>query len=202
MRTRARVLALGVGAALALGLLAVPGMSAADDDKALAQTLDKLADATKDPKALHKEAAEVAKKLDMLDDLMNLMKKRILKGGQPTQGVGVGPKPTGQADDGIEARIQNLGKKAPTKEVLAKDADALEQMARRVAAIGAVTLAKAPAKKVGNKDPKDWKEQSEEMTKLALDLAKAVKSKEPKAVKDAASKLNATCTNCHGTFRD
>jgi cytochrome c556 len=33
-------------------------------------------------------------------------------------------------------------------------------------------------------------------------LAKAFKSADPAAVKDTANKLNASCTNCHGKFRD
>ena len=40
------------------------------------------------------------------------------------------------------------------------------------------------------------------MGDAAVELAKAAKAKEPKGVKDAAGKLNTSCNNCHGVFRD
>jgi cytochrome c556 len=40
------------------------------------------------------------------------------------------------------------------------------------------------------------------MTKQADALGKAIEAGDAKAVKDAAAKLNGSCTNCHGKFRD
>lgn len=207
MKMHARVLALGVGLVVGLGLtVAVAAPVPPDDDKALRETIDQLAEvAAKNPDNLRKEATAAAKKIGKMDDIadeMYLLKKRMLKGEKVTGGWGVGAKPTGKPDDGIEARLINLGKKAPTAAELSRDAADLEQLAYRVAAIAEITLIKAPTKKQGNKDPKDWKEQSEEMSKAALEFAKAVKTKNPKTVKEAASKLNASCTNCHGIFKD
>jgi cytochrome c556 len=47
-----------------------------------------------------------------------------------------------------------------------------------------------------------WKKFNEEMRKGADELLEAAKGGDPKAVKTAANNLNASCTNCHATFRD
>jgi hypothetical protein len=195
MRTY-KVLVAGT-AVLALGLLFLTAGHAADDDAAKVE-IDKLAAlAGKDPAALHKKAEEYAKTLDSLEDVMNTMKKRS------AGGWGVGPKPPApRMDDGIEARIQNLGRRSPKADQLKKEETDLVQMANRVTAIGEIALAKTPKKKEGDKDPKDWKEYCEEMIKQSQALAKAFKAADPMAVKETANKLNASCTNCHGKFRD
>jgi len=72
----------------------------------------------------------------------------------------------------------------------------------RATAVAEIALAKTPKKKDGEKDPKDWKEYSEEMIKQSRELRKAIEAADPKAVKVTANKLNASCTNCHGKFRD
>ena len=198
MRTH-KVLAAGA-AVLALGLVFLAAGQAADD-KGPREEVDKLAAvAAKSPDELQKKADAFAKNLDSLEDVMNLMKKRTRDGKSP--GVGIGPTATNAPDDGIEARIQNMGKKSPTAAQLKKDKDDLMQMVNRTKAIAAITIAKTPKKKEGDKDPKDWKEYREEMAKQADALGKAIEAADPKAVKDAASKLNGSCTNCHGKFRD
>jgi hypothetical protein len=197
MRTH-KVLAAGA-AVLALGIVFLAAGQAADE-KGPREDVDKLAAlAAKDPAELHKKAEAYAKNLDALEDVMNLMKKRMKDG---KGGVGVGPNPTGAPDDGIEARIQNFGKRSPGAAQLKKDKDDLLQMVDRTTAIAEIALGKTPAKKMGDKDPKDWKEYSEEMIKQSRDLRKAIEAADPKAVKDTASRLNASCTNCHGKFRD
>ena len=196
MRTH-KVLAAGA-AVLTLGIVFLAGSQAADD-KGPREDVDKLAAlAAKDPAELRKKAEAYAKNLDSLEDVMNLLKKRMKNGNG---GFGIGPKPTGQPNDGIEARIQNWGKKAPTKEQLTKDKDALIQMADRTQAVGEIALAKPP-KAAPGKDPKEWKEYSEEMVKQSGELRKVIEGGDPKAIKDVANKLNASCTNCHGKFRD
>jgi soluble cytochrome b562 len=197
MRTH-KVLAAGA-ALLAVGLVFLTGGRAADD-KGPREEVDKLAEvAAKSPADLQKKADAYAKNVDSLEDVMNLLKKRMKDG---KGGYGIGPKPTGQADDGIEARIQNYAKKAPPAATLKKEKDDLIQAMNRTKAIAAIAVAKKPTKKEGDKDPKDWKEYSDEMVKQADALSKAIESGDPKAVKDAASRLNGSCTNCHGKFRD
>ncbi|HZT82992.1 MAG TPA: cytochrome c [Gemmataceae bacterium] len=197
MRTHTVLTAVAAG--LALGLVFLTGGRAADD-KGPRQEVDKLAAvAAQNPADLQKKADAYAKDVDSLEDVMNLLKKRKKDG---TGGYGIGPTPTGQADDGIEARIQNYAKKAPTAAVLKKEKDDLIQAMHRTRAVAAIAIAKTPKKKEGDKDPKDWKEYSDEMVKQTDALEKAIESGDPKAVKDAASRLNGSCTNCHGKFRD
>jgi soluble cytochrome b562 len=190
----------GLAAGAAVLTLAIVFLAAgrAADDKGPREDVDKLAGLAKDPAELQKKAAAYAKNLDDLGDVMNLMKKRMKNGDG---GFGVGPKPTGKPDDGIEARIQNWGKKAPTKDDISKDKDAFLQMVNRTTAIGEIALAKPP-KAAPGKNPKDWKDYSEEMIKQSRELGKAVEAGDPKAVKEAANKLNASCNDCHGKFRD
>ncbi len=197
MRTY-KVLAAGT-AVVALGVVFLTAGQAADD-AAVKADIDKLAAlAEKDPAALHKKAEEYAKPLDTLEDVMNTMKKRTKANPAP---FGIGPKATGAADDGIEARVQNLGRRSPNMDQLKKDEANLVQMCNRITAIGEIALAKTPKKKEGDKDPKDWKEYCDEMIKQSQELSKAIKAADPKLVKETANKLNASCTNCHGKFRD
>ena len=191
---------LTAGAALvALGLVFLTGSRADDDEKKARGDVTKLADlAAKDPEALYKKAAEYAKSLDSLEDVMNLMKKRTKENKTP---FGFGPKPTGTQDDGIEVRIQNLSKKSPSAAQLKKDKADLLQMLDRTLAIGEIALG-TPKKKEGDKDPKDWKEYAERMVKETKELRKAIEEANPPAVKKSAQNLNSSCTDCHGKFRD
>jgi soluble cytochrome b562 len=189
---------LAAGAAVLTLGIAFLAAGRADDDKGPREDVDKLAGLAKDPAELHKKAEAYAKNLDDLGDVMNLFKKRMKDG---SGGFGVGPKATGKPDDGIEARIQNWGKKAPTKDDMAKDKDALLQMVNRTTAIAEIALAKPP-KAAPGKAPKDWKDYSEEMIKQSRELGKAIEAGDAKAVKDTASRLNSTCNDCHGKFRD
>jgi cytochrome c556 len=75
-------------------------------------------------------------------------------------------------------------------------------MAYRTAVLAEIILAKAPAKKEGDKDPKDWKEYAGEMSKSAQELGKAITAQELADLKKAAFNVNAACANCHGKFRD
>lgn len=201
MRTHARVLAL-CAFALSLGacllMASNPGQAADDEMAAARKIIDKLtASVTKDPAAARKEAVEIAKTLDTLEHIMYLYKKR------DADGYGVGAKPGEIMPDGIEAKIQNMGRGKPMSAAqLEKEGPALIEMVQRTIAIGEITLAAAPKKKVGEKDPKDWKEYTEEMIKSSHELIKAIKAKDGKAVKAVVSQLNSSCNNCHGKFRD
>lgn len=189
MRLHAPVLAGGL-AVLVLGFAI---LSAHADEKAdilkLAAMLEKGEDVT--------SAAASARKLD-LDAVMVLLKLRS------KEGLGVGPKageyPANQ--DGIEAKIIGLAKKALTDAEVKKQAADIAQAAYITAAIGYATDGHKPAKKIGDKDPKEWEEFTQAMKKEAMNLAAAAKKGDPMAIKNAAAKLNSSCNNCHGIFRD
>jgi cytochrome c556 len=115
-------------------------------------------------------------------------------------GFGLGATPGAILPDYIEKKIIDLATKRPlTAAVMGKEAAALEEMAYRTAAVGNcidVHAPKAAAKAA------TWKGYTAEMRKGALELADAAKKKDANAVKAAANKLNASCTNCHSDFRD
>jgi len=193
---RTHKFALVAGAAFCLGMICLVNVQAADDDApppGMREALDKLAEAiAKDPAAARKDAKAIADKYE-LDDVMGSYKLREKDG---KKGWGVGGKPTGLKDDGIEARIINLSKKSPNKDELAKQEKDLVQMANRSAAIAEVALAKPPKPNL-----KDWKDWSEKMSKSSQELAKAVTDGDPKGVKKAADELAVTCTDCHMKYR-
>jgi hypothetical protein len=140
------------------------------------------------PVALHEKAE--------LIDLMNLLRLRD-KGG-----LGFGLKPTPPAsNDGIESRLMGWAKRAPAGAELNKQADDIARAAYVLATISELTEAHTPKKKEGDKDPKDWKQWTDDMREGSLELAAAARAKDKDAIKKAANKLNASCNNCHGVFR-
>jgi cytochrome c556 len=60
----------------------------------------------------------------------------------------------------------------------------------------------APDKKVGNKDPNDWKTAIAGMRRFAAELEAAAKARDPIRVNAAAQRLTMSCSECHGIFRD
>jgi soluble cytochrome b562 len=188
--------ALAVGGAFCLGMICLVNVQAADDDPpppGMREALDKLAEGiAKDPAAAKKDVKANFEKFE-LDDVMRSYKLREKDG---KVGWGIGARPTGLKDDGMEARIINLSKKSPNKDELAKQEKDLMQMANRSAAIAEVAITKSPKPGL-----KDWKEWSEKMSKSSQELAKAVKDGDPKAVKSAAGDLAGTCTDCHAKYR-
>jgi hypothetical protein len=127
---------------------------------------------------------------------MNMFRLRTAKG------EGVGPKPGAIKPDGIEAKIYDMTKRDAPAAQLKSDGEALQRMAYIAAAIGEIAAHKAPTEKKGEMDPAKWKQWTEEMSKSALELAKEIKGGDGKKVKEAARKLDSTCKNCHGVFRD
>ena len=67
-------------------------------------------------------------------------------------------------------------------------------------ALGALT-ALAGDKKEKDKDPKEWKQWSEDMRTSSLELARALKDYKAADIKAAVKKVNESCVNCHGPFR-
>ena len=150
-------------------------------------------------KANGKGAAPVAD-LDEKTDLagtMNLLKLRS-RGGL---GFGLKPPTGATTTDGIEAKVMALAKRPLPAADLKKQADDLARSAYIMAAVSEVSDAHTP-KKMPGKDPKDWTAWTKDMRDASLQLADAARKNDPAAVKAAASKLNASCNNCHGTFRD
>jgi hypothetical protein len=196
---------LTAGAVLALGIWCVavsPGLSADDEAEAKAvkeaqADLLKLKDMNgAAAKAKAKAIADASRKAadggdEGLKFVMRAFKPRA-KGG-----IGVGAK-----GESIELKIIGLSKrKLPAAEV-GKQAKDLEMIAGVSKAISEVTHHYTPKAKKPGKDPKDWTKYTDEMTKGADELAKAAKGGNAQEIKTAATNLNASCTNCHGTFRD
>lgn len=198
---QARVLVTGTAAlSLAIGVLAAAHSGAADDKGDLRTIVQTIADAiAKKDSAQAKKLAEELAKGD-LEEVMHLMSKR--DPGGKAKVFGVGKKPNTIQPDGIEAKIQNLGKTAKAQTVIDKESADLVEMAYRVAAIAEVAHAKPPEKEDAKKKKKDWLEWSEAMKKSALELADAAKAKNPAGIRKAAANLNSNCNECHGVFRD
>lgn len=138
-----------------------------------------------------KQAKAMAKKLEGLEELMELFKKRA------DGGLGVGPKAGLVAPDGIEIKLVAIGRDAPTPATMKKEAEHLEEMAYAVAALAEVIHAKGPPRGKS----KDWGEWATEMRAAAGKLAEAAKSKSGASLKTAAAKLNDTCNACHSKYR-
>lgn len=179
--------------ALTLGVCLLAGVASrgADDDKKLQAEVNKAVIALAEGKG---DAKDLAKKY-AIENVMRSLKLRD-KGG-----IGIG-KTKGTGPDGIEARLINLGKKAPTKGDLSKQGDDLTKAAEIVVAIGKISEYYAPKEKKGDKDPKVWKKYNEEMIKNSKDLVDAIKSADGMQVKAAATKVNQACNECHSIFRD
>jgi cytochrome c556 len=199
MMTHARLLIAGAGLlVLGLGILAAGGRAA--DDKDSRQALRKAADLIEEGKMdeAKKAAKDIAKKYE-LDDVMHAFQLRTKKG------EGLGDKPGAITPDGIEAKLIGLAKAKPMgAKQLEKEAAALARAAYISAAIAEVAKFKVPERdpKEPKKNPKVWEALSKDMGEASLELAKAAKARDPKGVKDAASKLNTSCNNCHTDFRD
>ena len=99
--------------------------------------------------------------------------------------------------------VIGLSKRPLPAAQMSQQADDLARSAYLLVAISGITDAHPPKKK-GNtgKGLKEWADWTDEMRTAALELADAAKKKDSAGVKTAVNKLNITCTNCHGEFRD
>jgi hypothetical protein len=177
-------------------------------DKPTVDSITKMADdvSKKDWAELSKDGAEAAKKHELLD-VMNLFKLRRPppKPGEkaPVNGIGIGPVQGAISPDGVEAKIQSLTKKEIGQNQLNKEQPHLIRMTEITASIAATSIHQCPVdKKMGCKDPANWKKWMEEMYKSSQDLNKAIKDKKPADIKKAATALEDTCRKCHSDFRD
>jgi hypothetical protein len=166
-----------------------------NDAKALAATLPtpKAGKGIADPGPLNKHVED-------LGDIMTFFKQKA-KGGEglhPSLFLNQKLKNL----NGVEELIRELARvKKLDPKTLAKAKDELIPVAYRTAVIGSITYQYAPNAKQGMKDPEDWRRWSLDMRDRALDLAAAVSKDDIKEVKEAATRLNTTCTQCHGIFR-
>jgi hypothetical protein len=137
-----------------------------------------------------------------LRDLMELDEVESLMKPRRRGGLGFGPPAPNTNSDGIERKLFSLARKAPAQAEL--DAEAVE-LARAAIVAGAMADlldAYAPDKKVGNKDPQDWKAQTDEMRAASAALESAAKARNPNRVRAAAVRLTTSCNACHEVFRD
>jgi cytochrome c556 len=187
------------GMALALGIWATAapiGQGADDDDKeTLKEAKQAQADVLKLMATMDKggnpsaDAAAIKSKFSELKPSMYIFKPRA-RGG-----LGIGP--MGKRD-GIEFKIMDLSsKKPPTAAEVAKEMEDYIKIAKVSKAMAEVTDQYLP-----KKDANDWKKFTQEMRKGADQLIAAAKKGDPAAIKKAATTLNASCTDCHGKFRD
>jgi hypothetical protein len=167
----------------------------AAQDAGLKSGVLKIADALKkgDTAGVDKQAKELAKKVEDLEDLMNVFKKRD-KGG-----LGVGSKPgvVAAGQDGVETKLVALGRDTLAGTALKKEGQAIEEMGYVISAVAKVTKNKP----VTGAKAKEWNGWCEDMAAAGLKLSAAAKSQAAADVKTAASKINATCNACHSTYR-
>ena len=195
--SKARILIAGALVAALSGAMLLSNPSGAGENKALRDSIDKIADALKkgDKEGAKKQAEALSKKLEDVYEAMDLFKPR------KKNGFGVGEKPGAVMPDGIEQMLLKIGRDAPAAATLKKDGEAFEQLGYRTAAIGLIAHAKTPAKDKGKQLRKDWIEWTNEMVDNGIALAAAAKAKGPQDVKGAAVKLNNSCSSCHTMFR-
>jgi hypothetical protein len=191
MTNRVRTTALGAALALGVWFAGAAGSYSADDKGGKEGPYNA---AILGLVAGKGDAAAIANKAE-LGDVMQAFKPRA-KGG-----LGVGPAANPVKPDGIEQKFIDLGKRKPlSKPDLAKQKDAIAQAADASRAIADVTLLYAD--KEGKKNPTKWKQYVEAMRKSSEELAAAARKGDAEAVKKASTNLNASCTDCHGDFRD
>lgn len=115
-------------------------------------------------------------------------------------GLGLDSRPAKNLD-GIEARLVALSRKPLPPAELAKQADEIARFAYATALLGELTHALAPEKDEGKKKRAEWVEWSVQMRDAGRQLAEAARAKNPKDVRAAAAKVNASCASCHEVFR-
>ncbi len=151
----------------------------ADDKKAAAEAQKAILDLANGKG----DSAALAKKYS-LDHIMWAFKLKT-KGG-----IDVG-------FNGIEAKVIALSKKELPKGDLSKESANLTKMADVVKAIGQIS-----AHYKQKKDQKDWDKYMKDMIDQSAELKKAAAAMDPKGVKTSAGKMNQSCNECHGKFRD
>ncbi len=125
----------------------------------------------------------------------------MLLGFRRHGGLGFGP-PPGSPRDSIEVALMSFVRKAPAGAALDDSAEHIARAASITAAMANLIDAYAPAKKVGNKDPKDWTAATAQMRTAAEELEAAAKARDPNRIRAAAARVTGSCNACHVIFRD
>jgi len=131
------------------------------------------------------------------DDVKILFRPRRMGG----IGFGPGP-PAGNFRDGIEFKLLMLAKKQLAGPDLNAEAEHIARAASVTAAMANLIEGYAPARKIGGKDPKAYKDLTGQMRTAAQDLEAAAKARDAKGIRAAALRLTTSCNDCHGVFRD
>jgi hypothetical protein len=109
--------------------------------------------------------------------------------------------PFKNAKNGIEEKIRELSLKERSPASTKKEAKELELLGYRTSVVGALTYFYAPAKKVGEKDPEDWRRFAIATRDSGAALALAAAKVDAAGVFKASSALNSACSQCHSVFR-
>jgi hypothetical protein len=182
-----------------MALLAVIALMAGDDSRRAygrqggnaQKDILKLAEMLAAGKNIAGDAAALKKKYEDLEKIMDSYKPGN-KGG-----IGYGKK-----KEGIELKLNAMGKRALAAGTLKGEKDDLLKMAYINLAIAEVASHYAPAKPKAGKGAKEWKQYTSDQKKAAEELIKAIEASSPEKVKAAANNINSACNGCHADFRD
>jgi hypothetical protein len=188
----------GLGLALGVAMLGTnKGRSDDEDDiKAIkegAESVSKLLETLDKPGDATKKAAEAIKaKFPELKPVMSGAFKPRKAGG-----LGCGKVEDG---DGVETRIIQWD--SPRSRPLSPaDVVKLKETLETVAKVSR-GMSDVADEYVPKKDGAKWKKYNEAMRKSAKELSDATKAGDAMAVRKAITNLHASCTDCHGDFRD
>lgn len=174
---------------------------AGDDEKAQQAQILKIAAALKTNKEDGQKMAAAMAKTQKYDSLASL--EPIMHGFKVRKkgGFGVGKTPGAVTPDGIELKINELQRDGVTATALAKQAEAIEELAYVSAAIAEVAKHLETKEFKGKMSKKDFVALAERMADGAYKLAGAANKKGAAEIKSAAKLVNEACNACHSQFR-
>lgn len=150
-----------------------------------------------------KEAVDLAGQAESGKDIAESIKKfRERFGGvraamnvfNPRQRGGIG---FGTKGISIEGKLINLEKKELAADQLKSESAELTRVAHVAVIMADVFRDLAPSKEFLGRGKKEWVEDTDAMKAGSQSLLKALKAGDPKAVKEAATKINNACNRCH-----
>ncbi len=182
-----------VGAALITAVSAlfyVSALNSAEEKISLQESILRIAAALErgDVADARSRAGALAPKVEV-DELFRLMAPRR------SRGLGVARKPRPRPDS-IEMMLNKLGRDPLNQATVEREAEDLETMAYRVAAIAEVTLLKS----VKGIPQANWAKFSNDLRAAAPGLAKAARTRNPNEIQNAVVRINASCNDCHSEF--
>jgi hypothetical protein len=142
--------------------------------------------------------ADWHKQLGGLDEVMDLLRPKAKGGEGLPAGLQYHPKLKGM--NGGEALVNALAGKKLSETNVAKVSKELPLFAYRVAVIGAITRDYGPPASAKG-TPAQWQTLSDQMRDSAVALAAAAQKKDAAGIHAAATKLEASCVECHKAFR-